>query len=40
MWLLSNFREAEPAIVVGAWVFLFVVVPAACVLAAKATSKR
>jgi len=40
MWLLSNLRAAEPAILVGAWLFLFVAVPAAAVLAAKVQSKR
>jgi hypothetical protein len=40
MWLLSNLRAAEPVIIVGAWLFLFVAVPAGSVLAAKARSKR
>jgi hypothetical protein len=40
MWLLSNLRAAEPVILVGAWMFLFVAVPAASVLAAKVQSKR
>jgi hypothetical protein len=35
MWLLMNLREAEPVILIGSWVFLFVVVPAVCVLAGK-----
>ena len=40
MWLLSNLRAAEPVILVGAWLFLFAVVPAASVVAAKVQSKR
>ena len=40
MWLLSNLREAEPVIVAGSWVFLFVVIPALCVAAAKARAPR
>jgi hypothetical protein len=40
MWLLSNLRAAEPVILIGAWMFLFVAVPAASVLAAKVQSKR
>ena len=40
MWLLSNLRAAEMPILVGSWLFLFVVVPAASVLAAKVQSKR
>ena len=40
MWLLSNLREAEPVIIIGAWLFLFVGVPAASVLAAKVQPKR
>jgi hypothetical protein len=40
MWLLSNLRAAEPVIVIGTWLFLFVAVPAACVVAAKARGTR
>ena len=40
MWLLMNLRAAELPIIVGAWLFLFVVVPAASVVAAKVQSKR
>lgn len=40
MWLLSNLRAAEMPIIVGTWLFLFVAVPAACVVAAKVQSKR
>ena len=40
MWLLSNLRAAEPVLIVGAWLFLFVAVPAASVVAAKVQSKR
>jgi hypothetical protein len=40
MWLLMNLREAEPTILVGAWVFLFVVVPLCGVVAAKARPAR
>ena len=40
MWLLSNLREAEPVIVLAAWVVLFVAVPVASVLAAKARGAR
>ncbi len=40
MWLLLNLREAEPAIIVGAWLFLFVVVPAAAVFASRFGGRR
>jgi hypothetical protein len=40
MWLLSNLRAAEPVILVGTWITLFVVVPACCVLAAKLRDGR
>ena len=40
MWLLLNLRAAEPVILVAAWVFLFVVVPVGCVVAAKARGAR
>jgi hypothetical protein len=40
MWLLSNLNAAESAILIVAWLVLFVGVPAACVVAAKAQSAR
>ena len=40
MWLLSNLRAAELPILIGAWAFLFVIVPSASVLAAKVQPKR
>ena len=40
MWLLSNLRAAEPVILTGTWLLLFVGVPAACVLAAKVRRAR
>lgn len=40
MWLLFNLRTAEPAILVAAWLFLFVAVPAGAVLASKARGAR
>lgn len=40
MWLLLNLRAAEPVIIAGTWLFLFVGVPAACVLAAKVRGAR
>ena len=40
MWLLSNLREAEPVILVAAWVFLFFAVPVASVVAAKVRGTR
>jgi hypothetical protein len=40
MWLLLNLRAAEPVILVAAWLFLFVAVPAGCVVASKARRAR
>lgn len=40
MWLLLNLREAEPVIVLTAWLFLFAAVPAASVIAAKVRGAR
>ena len=40
MWLLSNLRAAEPVVLATAWIFLFVAVPLACVIAAKARGTR